>query len=308
MKSIAAATLFASVVLAQSASLIPSGISSQCSDFLTTFDKDSSLSTCTSAIANATSSFAPSTNATAASTTHSASDISSALNRVCSSSSSCPETTIRSKLADFYSACGPELTSARNEDVVKLYDVLYAITPLKNAVCSKDDSGRYCVTQLAANSTSSSGTLSTVAKYVSTNPLTLSRRAAAQSVVALSPNATTFANNNVLFLLLKPDTPSNSLCTTCTRNIITSYISFESSTPYAPGLSNSALLSGQSKLYEGITNTCGTNFLNGGVAAAAGLAGGINGQLTGGAATLMAHTGVAGAIMGVVVLALGASL
>ncbi|KAI0354218.1 hypothetical protein OH77DRAFT_1426261 [Trametes cingulata] len=310
MKSIAAATLFASVVLAQSASLIPSGISTQCSSFLTKFNQDSSLTSCTSAVINATSAFAPSTNASAATTTPSASAINTALNNVCGSAASCPDTTIRSSLADFYDACTAELTSSPNQDVIRAYDVLYALTPLKNAICSKDDKGHYCVTQIAANSTaSSSGVLSTIAKYVST-PLSgaLSRRATVQSVVAVAPNATTFANNNLLFLMLQPNMPSDSLCTSCTRSVLTSYISFESSTPYAPGLSNSLLLAPQTKLYQAVQDTCGSSFLSGAVAAAAGLSGGVTGQIASGASSLMANTGVAGVIMGAVVLALGASL
>ncbi|KAI0830321.1 hypothetical protein BC628DRAFT_1357414 [Trametes gibbosa] len=307
MKSFAAATLFASVVLAQSASLIPSGISTQCSAFLSKFNSDTSLSSCTSSIINATSAFAPSTNASAASTTHSTSSISSALNSVCSSAATCPATTIRSALAEFYSECGAELTTP-NKDVVALYDVLYALTPLKSAICSKDDSGRYCINQIAANASSSTSSIANLAKYVSTGGASLARRATAQSVVAVSPNATTFAQNNLLFLLLQPDLPSDSLCTSCTRNIITSYISFESSTPYAPGLSQSALLSGQTKLYEAVQSVCGASFLSGAVAAAAGLSGGIQGQLSDGASSLIANAGVASAIMGAVVLALSASL
>ncbi|KAH9851295.1 hypothetical protein C2E23DRAFT_831921 [Lenzites betulinus] len=307
MKSFAAATLFATVVLAQSASLIPSGISSACSDYLTTFNNDNSLSSCTSSIINATSAFAPSTNASAAATTHSSSSISTALNTVCSSASTCSTTTIRSALADFYTACSAELT-APNAEVVKLYDALYAITPYKQAICSKDDSGSYCANQIAANASSSTGTVASISKFISSSAVSLTRRATAQSVVALQLNATTFADNNLLFLLLQPSLSSDALCTTCTRNIITSYISFESSTPYAPGLNNSVLLAGQSALYNAVQTTCGSSFLSGAVAAAAGLSGGVAGQLAGGAASLMANTGVTSAIMGAIVLALTAAL
>ncbi|KAH9886719.1 hypothetical protein C8Q73DRAFT_715070 [Cubamyces lactineus] len=311
MKSIAAVTLFASVVLAQSASLVPSGISSTCSSFLNDFNQDAALTSCTSAIINATSEFAPSLNASATKSTPDASAISSALGTVCGSTS-CPDTTIRSKLADFYQNCTAELSSSPNQDVVKIYDVLYALIPLKNAVCSKDDSGDYCVSKIAQNASSSAAsTLSNIASYVST-PLdsksAVSRRATVQSIVATAPNATTFANNNLLFLMLQPDLPSASLCTSCTRNILTSYISFESSTPYGPGLSSSALLSGQTKLYEGVQETCGANFLSGAVAAAAGLSGGVTGQIASGASSLVANTGVAGVIMVAAVLALTASL
>lgn len=277
---------------------------------MSTFDKDTSLSSCTTSLISATSSFAPSTNASAASTTHSASSISAALNSVCSTASTCPDTSVRQNLADFYTACGPELTTSANKDVIKIYDVLYAIIPLRQAVCSKADNGQYCATQIAANSTASSSTLSAISKFVSSGGVSLTRRATTQSVVAVSPNATTFATNNLLFLMLLPTTPSASLCTSCTRNVLTPYISFESSTPYAPGLSNSVLLSGQTALYAAVKATCGDSFLNGAVAAAAGLSGGIVGQVstTDGAASLAVGTGAVSAIVGAIALAFSAAL
>ncbi|KAI0772337.1 hypothetical protein BD413DRAFT_544449 [Trametes elegans] len=305
MKSIAAATLFASVALAQSASLIPTGISTDCSTFLSEFNKDTSLASCTSGLINATAAFAPSTNATAASAKASASAISNTLNDVCKSTTTCSETTIRTKLTDFYKACEAELSSSPNQDVIKIYDVLYAITPLRDAVCTKDDTGAYCANKLSTGT--SADTVSSILKSDSTTVSNaVSRRADAQSVVSV--NAQTFADNNLLFLLLKPDLASDSLCVTCTRNILTSYVSWESSVAYAPGLSHSALLSGQTKLYQAVQDTCGSNFLSGAVAAAAGLAGGIVGGSSNGASSLFANSGLAGAIVGAMAMVMGASL
>ncbi|KAI0758941.1 hypothetical protein C8Q74DRAFT_1300986 [Fomes fomentarius] len=308
MKTIAATALFATVALAQS-NLIPVGISSPCSAYLNKFNSDTSLSTCTSSLITATGAFAPSTNASASTTTPSAAQVKSALAAVCSAST-CEASTIRSALADFYQACPDELSTG-NRDVIRIYDVLYTITPLKNTICSKGDNSEYCVTDIASTISKSSTELSNVAKYVaqsSTASSALSRRAdAAQVVASVTPNTTTFANNNLVFLLLQPELPKEKLCQTCTRNVITSYISFESDTPYAPGLSSSQLLAGQSALYQAVQNTCGSNFLSGAVAAAAGLSGGLVGQATdnGAAQMSLASTGVVGAVLGVVALVLG---
>lgn len=287
--------------------LIPTGISSPCSAYLNKFNSDTSLSTCTSSLITATGAFAPSTNASAS--TPSAAQVKSALAAVCSAST-CDASTIRSALADFYQACSDELSTG-NQDVIRIYDVLYTLTPLKNAICSKGDNSEYCVTDIASTISKSSTELSNVAKYVaqsSTASSALSRRAdAAQVVASVTPNTTTFATNNLVFLLLQPELPKEKLCQTCTRNVITSYISFESDTPYAPGLSSSQLLAGQSTLYQAVQNTCGSNFLSGAVAAAAGLSGGLVGQATdnGAAQMSLASTGVAGAVLGVVALVLG---
>lgn len=200
--------------------------------------------------------------------------------------------------------------SSPNKDVIQFYDVLYALTPFKTAVCSKDDSGDYCVTSIASTTGQSSSTLTSLTKYVSSTVSTaLSRRADAQAVVSVATNATTIAENNILFLMLQPTLAKDSLCQSCTRSIITSYISYESKTPYAPGLANSVLLSGQQALYTAVSDTCGSSFLSGSVAAAAGLSGGIIGgddSDSSGAGALFANTGVVGALAGVVALALGA--
>ena len=197
--------------------------------------------------------------------------------------------------------------------MIRTYDVLYSLTPLKNALCTKDDGNDYCVSTLASTTEPSQTFLSTVAKYVmipvSVVSASLSRRAVpdAQEIASIAPNATTFANNNLLFLMLQPDLPADKLCQTCTRQTILAYISFESSTPYAPGLGSSILLAGQSKLYQAVTNTCGADFLNGGVAAAAGLSGGLFGgdDDNGASQMMLANTGVTGAVVGVLALMLG---
>ncbi|THH19178.1 hypothetical protein EW146_g1955 [Bondarzewia mesenterica] len=290
MKSIAIVSLLTTAALAQSSPsaaasasatsnpLIPTSISSGCTDFLTSLNSNSSLASCIQPLVSATADFGPSSNATG---NASASAISSALNNVCGSSSSCDDSVIRGMLANFYSACPAELTSKSNSDVIRTYDVIYALTPLKEAVCSKDDSGRYCVTTLSSIVSSSSVRVSTgssSSSYIESirdnlyNPVSSSSvaRRAAEDQVALVPNVTTYRESNILFLFLDKSLSSDKLCTTCTRNVLTAYMNFETSVPYAPGINNSLLLAGQSDLYSGIQSTCGASFLQGSVQAAGG--------------------------------------
>ena len=189
--------------------------------------------------------------------------------------------------------------------------MLYSLIPLKNAICSKDDSGNYCVSSIGSTTSQSASQLASIAQSISVPAsATTNARRAAQVVAAVAPNATTFASNNLLFLLLQPTLAKDALCQTCTRNVITSYISFESSTPYAPGLAASVLLSGQSALYQAVQSTCGSTFLSGAVAAAAGLSGGVVGQASdsGASRTILANSGIAGVLVAAVAMVLGAAL
>lgn len=101
------------------------------------------------------------------------------------------------------------------------------------------------------------------------------RRDLSNATTALVPNTTTYQDTNLPFMFLQPSMPSSELCTTCARNILTAYIDFESSSPYAPGLSNSLLFAGQISLYNNVTSKCGQSFLNGAVQAAGGLSSGL---------------------------------
>ena len=191
--------------------------------------------------------------------------------------------------------------------------MLYALSPFKNAICSKDDSGNYCVSSIASTTSQSASELASIAKAISVPASSSSsnaRRDTTQVVASVAPNAATFASNNLLFLLLQPTLAKDSLCQTCTRNVITSYVSFESSTPYAPGLASSVLLSGQSALYQGVQSTCGSTFLNGGVAAAAGLSGGVVGGASdsGASRTILANSGVAGVLVAAAAMVFGTTL
>ncbi|THH28552.1 hypothetical protein EUX98_g5624 [Antrodiella citrinella] len=274
MKSFAAISLIAAaLVSAAPSALIPAGISSGCTTFLTSFDNDTSLASCTGPIISATAQFL---NATA---TPSSSAIQSALGTLCAVS--CNEQTVRTKVSDFYAACTAELTSSKNDNVVQLYDTLYTLIPFQQAACAKDDSGDYCVGQTP-------GKIAVSSLYTNVG-------SGAQAV--LSPNSDTFADNNIAFLLLQASTPKAQLCTSCARTVLTSFVSWESDTPYAPGLTQSKILNGQSALYTSVTSTCGATFLSGAVQAAGGLSGGILSPSSDASHTLISSVGaVVGAL------------
>jgi uncharacterized membrane-anchored protein YitT (DUF2179 family) len=99
----------------------------------------------------------------------------------------------------------------------------------------------------------------------------LKRRDQAAAIV---PNMTTYHDTNLPFLFFSPTQDATTLCTACSRNVLTAYINFESDVPYAPGLNQSQLLDTQSALYNAIQSKCPSGFLNGAVQAAGGLSGG----------------------------------
>ncbi|KAI5118707.1 hypothetical protein M0805_004507 [Coniferiporia weirii] len=292
MKSFAILSFLAAAAISSTSSLIPSGISSGCSSYLESLNNNATLTSCIGSIVNATSAFGPSGNT---STTPSSGDVNSALGSLCSASSACPNSAIRSQLATFYSACTDELTgTTSNTDVVRMYDVLYTITPLITAACSKDDSGNYCVTQISPSSSSepsASASFPADSKSVSSSgqnayklvqnnlweSQTLAKRAAVTENVtsALLPNTTTYRNSNLAFLFLTPNMTSDALCVPCTRSVLSAYITFEESVPYALGVANSPILGGQPDLYNAVTSTCGSNFMSGAVQAAGGLSNGL---------------------------------
>ncbi|KAI0047962.1 hypothetical protein FA95DRAFT_1558491, partial [Auriscalpium vulgare] len=269
--SFAILAVVATVALAQTNPLIPSGISQSCTSFLQTLNTDSTLAACTAPLISASAQYGPSSNATG---TPSAASISSTLATLCGAASACTDSSLRTLLGNFYAQCEPELTSAQNADVLRTYDVLYVFSPLKAAVCSKSDSGTYCATATGTN-----GTAARIADPANSLYTTIGGPAKRDtSQVALIPNVTTYRDNNLVFLFLKPSLPSAELCTTCTREILAAYTSWESTVPYAPGLPSSPLLGGQSDLITGVQNTCGPSFLSGSVQAAGGLSGGVAGS------------------------------
>ncbi|EEB92594.1 hypothetical protein MPER_08873 [Moniliophthora perniciosa FA553] len=257
--SLAIVSLLTSAAVAQSSSnpMIPRGIQPELLGFFYTLNNDSQFKKCAQIVTNATAPYGPGGNVT----TPTLQGMTSSLDSLCSLDYKVCDQTIRKNVFDFYAACPDELTSNPNQDVLRLYEILYSMVPMKNAVCSKDDNGSYCVTKTSSlvtpgaasgaapsgvktNLVSAGSLLSTVQEYLWSKPGALAKRADAM------------------------------LCTACTRDVMTHWINFQSDVPYAPGLNKSLLLTHETELYAGIQKTCGPNFMSGVVQAAGGLSDG----------------------------------
>jgi len=301
MKSPTIIVILAAGVYAQTNQnpLIPSGISDACSTYMVKLDSDPQILSCTKAFTNAAANFGVGSDSGDASV----SAVNTALNNLCPSLSACPNSVIRSQLTDFYAACPSELTSSPNADVMRAYDVLYSIIPLSGTVCTKDDSGKYCV--LESGSTNSSTSKNLLASdptgsspsdgLWSPFPPKKSRRAEQQVII---PNLQQFKDQNLVFLGIKPSLSAEELCKPCTRNVLNQYIQFMSALPYAPGIANSILMGGETDLYQAVQEKCGAPFLSGSVQAAGGIT---SGMLGNGAADLsVSPRTVAGALSGII--------
>jgi len=276
MKSLAVFPLLVVTAYAQSSNpLIPQGISSGSSTFMNSLDSDPQILSCTKAYTSAVNNFGVGSDSGSAT----ASAVTSALNTLSSSLSASPESLLRSKLTDFYTACPNELTSSPNSDVIRAYDVLYVLHPFSRAVTSKDDSGTYCVLAIGSSSNSTKTLLSSSSTgepsdglWTSLNANGNSRRGQEQVII---PNVQEFKTLNLVFLGLQPTLPADQLCKTCTRNVLNAYIQFMSNIPYAAGPANSPLMSGETELYTAVQQKCGAPFLSGSVQAAGGISDGI---------------------------------
>ncbi|KAJ8522149.1 hypothetical protein ONZ45_g1208 [Pleurotus djamor] len=295
LKQFSIAFSLASVVLAQSSSapaasatssaLTPSGLSTECAKFYADLNQDTALGQCTTSILSAVEAYIPggsSSNPTSA-------QLVSSLNNLCTqkSTEACTDSTFQQRLSGFYAACSNELVSSPVQAVRDFYAVLYLIKPFLSALCTKNDNGDYCVikSKLPGSSSATPSGLSNniantgpapldVQDYLVANP-SLTRRA---PTAALVPNTTTYAESGLPYFFLSPADSADTLCTPCTRNIMTSYINYQSSVPYAGTLDQSPIFKHQPELYSAISDKCGSSFLGGAVQAAGGLKGGILGN------------------------------
>jgi hypothetical protein len=276
-------------------SLIPSGISQGCSTFLQNFDADTATFSCLTSLLPALSAYGPGgstppPNATA---------IAASLDSFCALPS-CPDTVFRSNLAAFQSACSNELmTSGSNQNVIQIYDALYTLIPLQDVVCLKDENGKYCVLE-STTAAAPGNTTSDIVDRSDHETTNIQRRdnSTSNSTQAYSPNEETWTMNNIAFLLLQPSESTQVLCSSCTRQILGTYITFESDAPYAPGLAQSTLLSNQPALYNAVESQCGSAFLGGAVQAAGGLS---NGGPLGGSSSSSALS-ISGGLLSTVVV------
>lgn len=285
--SIASFASFASLAAAQNASapanvstsLIPQNVSSSCSSFLTTLNADITLTNCSAGLRQASAELAtllPNTTTvspTALNATLSA--LNSSLSSVCASQS-CPDTLVKKYLTQFYSNCTNELMTG-NSDILGAYDTLYTLNPLKMAICTKDTTDNmYCLASHAAalfngaSNTSSKLTQSQDNALAQTNHLlglansTINSTSTDNYTIPDYPSNSTssVASIGIAFLGLSPSEPASSLCSNCTKQIMSIYETWENQVAYAPGINQSTLLSGQSLLLGGIKSTCGDSYIS----------------------------------------------
>jgi len=251
LKSIAVLSAVTVAVYAQSNPLIPANISDNCRTFLDGLNSNTQVAACTTAMNTGLARFAPGSAATA-----SASEIASALEAVCGSDA-CDAKIFSQPLTAFMTACNEELTTSSVPEVVAFYDFLYVAAPMKNAMCSKGDDGKWCV--MSSNTLAGASASDIQSSLYTQN---------GQTVI---PNTDSFSKYNVPFLLLTPELEKDVLCKACTRNVLTAYINHESSVPYAPGLGKSQLLQPQTPLFNAVKEKCGESFMDNQVKAAGGI-------------------------------------
>jgi hypothetical protein len=155
-----------------------------------------------------------------------------------------------------------------------MYEALYTILPLQQSICSKDDSGNYCVNGPSTTTRDFDEDASfSISKllallYIKTDNGALTRRGE-----AFVPNMAEISSSNSMFLFFTPSLSAAQLCVPCLRQIMSAYINFESDIPFPYGINSSVLLSGQLSLYNACQSKCPANFLSGAVTAAGGLSG-----------------------------------
>lgn len=155
------------------------------------------------------------------------------------SDNSCSNTATRALLTQMFTACNDELMGASpNSQVQLIYDILFAFTPMRAAVCSKDTNGNFCVNSLG-----------------STTPVNSKR----DDDPIVDPSK--ISTSGAAFLFMLPSSSAAQLCTPCGKSILQAYVTWEAQTPYGPGLKQSPMLGGQSDLWNAVSTQCGASFL-----------------------------------------------
>ena len=109
-----------------------------------------------------------------------------------------------------------------------------------------------------ATETASQNTSSTSKRSLFAPQDEIEKRGTADTAQSISSSS--LSNSNIAYLFLQPTSDKSVLCSSCSKNIMAAYISFETSIPYAIGLSNSDILNGQSQLYSTMKSVCGDSF------------------------------------------------
>ncbi|PWN54157.1 hypothetical protein IE53DRAFT_359424 [Violaceomyces palustris] len=256
-------------------SLIPSDASPQCQSFMVALNADDNLKSCTTPLLDATSYYISTTNSSASSTNKDSLEatLKESLAKLCGSNT-CDSNLIRTNLTNYWDACSAEI-QANIPQVRDVYDTLYMINPFKDSICTQDNDGNYCVMTIAHSSSSSQTTSTTTKRSVSEadvldprssldegegyvdDSFLLPRQATNLESTADSVQANSTQGKNPAFLFLSPESDQSVLCSQCAKKILASYISFETSIPYAIGLQNSDVLAIQSSIYKQAKKLCG---------------------------------------------------
>jgi hypothetical protein len=103
------------------------------------------------------------------------------------------------------------LTTEDNQNVIKIYDDLYALTPMRNGMCTKDDQGKYCLASMGS-------------KYLN------GQTSAVQTVLdGVTISGDDWSKYGIAFGFLNANLGKDTLCQSCTRKIIIGmYTSFSS--------------------------------------------------------------------------------
>jgi len=273
MKSFIWLSFAAAVVSAQNVPTIPSGISQTCTDYLKAFNTDAKIQSCITPLLTATARFLPSANMQS-----NKDDIKWAMDQMCDPKAACKQSDIQTAVTSFYAACQGELVSGSQPSVGTTFELLYAIIPMRNAVCSKSTDGSYCLSK---------------AKKAGGH----AKRADDQAQMS-QINPEVWNQNNVQYLFMDVNQSVEQLCTACTKQILVAYVSYENAQTFPLGISNSKILGGQKQLWQAITAKCPADFTNGILSSANAAPVNIAAASTGGASsTVLSTTGLLGAIM-----------
>lgn len=228
-------------------SMIPSDVSDQCRDLLLSIDEDEMFGECTARLIKAATMYANATQQGDVGKARQA--LRSTLDDTCSSNGGCERSLIRNYIATFWDKCSDELEGG-NEAVKEIYDYVYMFVPFRDAVCSRDDD-QYCVLGLVPQN------LRAIKQLQASRANAMSLAAGASAV-----NQTSDVLVDQAFLFLSPASNETIMCSKCSKEVLSAYVSFEMATPYALGIERSEVLGKQSHIVSHAQDLCGESFVS----------------------------------------------
>jgi len=232
MKTFAWLSLVAASVAAQNG--IPSGITDACNHFLQSFNSDAKMQSCLKPLITATARFLPSANMQS-----NQGDVKWAMDQMCSGKSACDQSAMQTTITDFNTACNGDMLSGNQQSLETTFELLYIMTPMIGGVCAKDTDGSYCLSKAKKNGGHT-------------------KRGDDQSLLQI--NTDDWKKSNVQFLFIDANESADQLCTACTKQVMTSYITYETALPYPMGVRSANLLGNQKALWTAINSKCPANY------------------------------------------------